>query len=146
FIAGHQMLIACVLIKHFPFQVEAETSPHLLKREVLLIQRDGPAPAVLATSPAIDDVPSGTPLAEAIARHPLALQREADAPAYQRRFEEVLTALEGVSPLVEANGLGCAYVGLDGMGEMYGGIDNLLQVLREAVPPGLEPRFGLGPG
>ncbi len=156
------MLIACVLIKHFSFQVEAEAMPHLAGREVLLISREGKTPAVAGTSPAITDVPAGTPLSEALARHPLALQREADLPAYRRRFDEVLDALEAVSPLVEENPslrrgsgqalgsgraeLGCAYVGLDGLAELYGGMTKLLQALQEVVSPRLEPRFGIGPG
>src|ERR1051325_6583608 len=113
------MLIACVLIKSFPFRVEAEAAPHLEGREVLLIRREGKTPTILATSPAIEDVQAGMPLAEGLARHPLALQREADMPAYRRRFDEVLDALEGVSPLVEEQELGCVYVGLDGLAEMY---------------------------
>lgn len=140
------MLTACVLFKNFPFQVEAEGQPHLSGREVLLVNREGKSPTVFGASPAIVEVVPGTPLSEALARYPLALQREADVPAYQRRFEEVLVALEGVSPLVEENGLGCAYVGLDGLTEMYGGFTDLLKALQNAVSPRLEARFGIGPG
>lgn len=140
------MLVACVLLKHFPFQLERERLPRLVGHEVVIVETRRNNRTVLDTSPAISGLSPGTPLQEGQARYPEAIQLEADIPLYQRRFEEILAALEQVSPVVQESELGCAYVGLDGLSGMYGGTDGLMKVLKAAVPPNLEPRFGIGPG
>lgn len=140
------MLVACVLIQHYPFSIERERTPFLAGREVLVVQAQGARRTVLDTSPSIKDVLPGTPLAQAQSRHPLALLREADHLRYQQRFEELVAALEQVSPIVEPGEPGCIYVGLDGLASMYGGGEGLIKALVRSVPAALEPRFGIGGG
>ncbi|MBI4496608.1 MAG: DNA polymerase Y family protein [Chloroflexi bacterium] len=140
------MLVACVLIDHFPFRMEARRDPFLAHEDVIIIQEVQRKRLVLDTSPTITDIPAGTPLQQALSRHPVALQREADVALYRRQFDEVLTQLEQVSPIVQEAHRGCAYLGLDGLEDMYGGRAGLLTALERAVPPDLGPRFGVGPG
>ena len=71
---------------------------------------------------------------------------ESDEPHYRQVFDGVLAALQGVSDRVEAAELGTAYVGLDGLNEMYGGSARLARALLNAVPPDLQPRVGLARG
>jgi DNA polymerase-4/protein ImuB len=58
----------------------------------------------------------------------------------------VVLALEQRSPLVEQADLGCAYVGLDSLDEMYGGEARLITSLLQAAPHQFNPRVGVAAG
>jgi DNA polymerase-4/protein ImuB len=68
---------------------------------------------------------------------------EADIPFYESIFEEITTSLEQRSPIVERGEMGCAYVGLGGLEEMYGGEASLVKTLIHAVPEYLGPKVGV---
>ena len=72
------MRVACVLLPHFPFQVERLNAPDLVGRAVVIVDPRGKKRTVLDVSPALKDVRPGTPLMEVLSRHPTTLQREAD--------------------------------------------------------------------
>ena len=139
------MLVACVLIKDFQFQIEKQRTPHLKDRQVLIVLNAGGKRVVSGASPNVQ-LAANTPLTEAQGRYPRALLIEADLPGYVRRFDEILECLEQVSPVVEPSDPGCAYVGLDGLASMYGGSVGLLEALKGAVPAHYEPRFGISSG
>jgi DNA polymerase-4/protein ImuB len=86
------------------------------------------------------------PLQEAQARFKDAALVEADTAYYQSVFGRILVRLGDVSPVVDAADLGCAYVGLDGLEEMYGGLAKLINTLLQSVPHHLRPRLGVSQG
>jgi DNA polymerase-4/protein ImuB len=71
---------------------------------------------------------------------------EADDAYYQSQFNGILDALAERSPVVEDAGLGCAYVGLDGLEALYGGDARLVVTLQTAVPGHWRARVGIGSG
>jgi len=98
---------------------------------------------VVDASPQAKGIIPGMPLPEALSRCPGAVLLEADLPPYQVAFNSLLDSLEEVSPLVEGADLGLAYVGLDGLEELYGGEEPLLAALGRAVAP-YEAGTGVG--
>jgi DNA polymerase-4/protein ImuB len=83
------------------------------------------------------------PLPEALSRRPGATLLEADMPRDKAVFDRLLDSLEKVSPLVEGAELGLAYVGLDGLEELYGGERAMLAALDRATVP-YEAGIGVG--
>ena len=140
------MSIACVLITHLPAKVELRRRPHLADVPAVIVDRSGRRPMVVDRFPAADRVPLGAPVEEALSLHAGAVVIEADEPAYRAAFQRVLTALQGVSDRVEEAELGTAYVGLDGLQEMYGGEARLVSALLSAAPGDLAPRIGVAQG
>ena len=67
-------------------------------------------------------------------------------PHYQLVFDSLIEALESRSPIVEKGELGCAYVDLRGLEEMYGGEARLIATLLQAVPHWFNPRIGVAAG
>jgi nucleotidyltransferase/DNA polymerase involved in DNA repair len=77
---------------------------------------------------------------------------EPDPTHYDSATADILEALEGLSPVVEPSGAGRFYVGMDGMGRLYGSpvnqIRRAMRCLLEVLPPALAASFraGLAPG
>ena len=140
------MRVACVLVDHFAFRIEALRQPGLVKRRVIVFQRSASQSMVFDTSPDMRDVSPGMPLQEALARCKDAVIIEANVPSYERVFEQTLLRLGNWSPVVEGADLGCAYVGLDGLQETFGTEDRLIDALLHSVPDHLEPRLGISQG
>jgi DNA polymerase-4/protein ImuB len=86
------------------------------------------------------------PLQQALSRCKDTLLREADCAKYEDEFERVMDALGRRSPVVELTGLGCAYIGLDGLAPMYGGDSQVVAAILGTVPGGFEPRLGVARG
>ncbi len=129
--------------------MELRRRPHLRKRPVVIVDRSSGKPVVTDFLPDCIGIGRGMSLGQAMSLHsgagiPTAL--ESDEPRYRKVFDAVLAALQGVSDRVEAAELGTAYVGLDGLGGMYGGSARLARALLNAVPPDLQPRVGLARG
>ena len=140
------MHVACVLIDHFPFKLEAVRDPLLKRRRAIVFKRSGSQRTVVDASPGIKRVVAGMPLQEAQSICKDAVLIEADIPRYERDFSHVLLRLATWSPVVEAAGLGRVYVGLDGLERTYGGEAQLIDGLLQAVPGHLEPRLGVSQG
>src|SRR4029450_3967044 len=70
---------------------------------------------------------------------------EARPGLYRERFERMLDALDLVSPLVEGAELGCASVGLDGLGGIFGDEPAIAKAMIDGVRNaiGLRPRVGV---
>jgi DNA polymerase-4/protein ImuB len=135
-----------VLVDHFPFKVEAARDPRLAKRRAIVFTRSGSRRTVLDVSPAVEHVTPGMSLQEAQARCKDAALVEADMPGYERAFGHMLLRLGNRSPVVEAAGLGCAYIGLDGLEDTYGSEARLIDSLLHSVPQHFEPRLGVSRG
>ncbi|MEE8473195.1 MAG: DNA polymerase Y family protein [Dehalococcoidia bacterium] len=140
------MNVACILIDHLPYKLEIQRDPGLVGRGALIFQCRGSMRTVLDVPPDTPGVTPGMPLQEALSRCREGVPVEADVPHYERVFNHILSSLEDWSPVVEGAGIGCAYVGLDGLEETYGGHEQLISGLLQAVPQHLEPRLGIGRG
>ena len=62
------MRVACMLVDHLAFRIEALRQPGLARRRVIVVQRSGSQSTVFDTSPNVPDVTPGMPLQEAQAR------------------------------------------------------------------------------
>ena len=146
---GHpsaDMKIACVLITHLPMKAELRRRVELQRKPVIITESLGSKQIVMDRSPEVKGVIAGMPLQEALSRSKAATLLQADGPYYYEVHDTVVGRLAQRSPLVEGAELGCAYVGLDGLNEMYGGEARLVTSLLQAVPHGLNPRIGLAEG
>ena len=140
------MQVACVLIDHLPYKLEVQRNSGLRKRRAVIFQHRGSRRIVLDASPTAKEVSQGMSLQEALARCKDAVPIEADVPMYEREFDAMLLRLGDRSPVVEPAGLGCVYVGLDGLQTTYGSEERLMELLLQAVPSFLGPRMGVSTG
>jgi nucleotidyltransferase/DNA polymerase involved in DNA repair len=142
--------VACVWVSHFPVAIERRYSPALSRRAVIIGETPDQRGAVLDCSPEAEakGVHVGMLLRQALGLCPQAFFLPADLPRYGDSFDQILHALEALSPLVEPAALGCAFIGLDGLNghcrdEMALG-DALAQAVRQAS--GLVLSVGLAEG
>lgn len=136
----------CVLLPHFPWRCEVRRNPALAGRPGLVVQSKdvaGSPKLVFDFSPELDGLQPGMPLQQALARHGQAALLPADTPCYRTAFNEILDALENISPLVEEADLGGAYVGIDGLHLIYPDDSAIIAAVREAVPGVFSPRMGI---
>ena len=138
------MKVACALITHLRIKAELERQPQLGDLPTIIVDRSQTRPLVIDSSPGT--APPGITLEQALALRPNAVVLEADEFHYRRIFRQVLTALLAVSDRVEDADLGVAYVGIDGLEQMYGGEARLVNTLLNAIPRWLNPRIGVGEG
>ena len=113
---------------------------------MIITESYGSKNLVLDISAEARGVSAGMPLAEAMARCKDASLVQADAPYYNETFDKLVKALELRSPVVERDGLGCAYVDLDGLELMYGGEARVVASLLQAAPSEFNPRVGVAGG
>ena len=140
------MKIACVLITHLPMKSELQRYTQLRGKPVIITENIGSKQVVVDHSPEARGIIAGMPLQEALSRCKNATLLQADQPRYHADFDKVAGLLTQRSPLVEKGDLACAYVGLDGLEEMYGGEARLVASLLQAAPHGFSPRIGLAEG
>ena len=137
------MKVACVLITHLRAKVEMRRHPHLKNSPAIIVDSSGPKPVVVDHLPACRGVAAGMTLEQALSRQGDAVVLEADEQSYRRVFSQTLASLQGISDRVEKADLGVAYVGLDGLEDMYGGEARLVNSLLNAAPQDLAPRVGV---
>jgi DNA polymerase-4 len=137
------MRILCILLSHFPLMCEVREQPDLRGRPAVVTRAEGSQKVVLDFSPGLEGLQPGMPLQQALARYGEARLLHADMPRYWSVFDEILDALEKRSPLVEGAGLGCAYVGLDGLQIIYPDDGALVAAMRQAVPDIFSPLMGI---
>ncbi len=140
------MQVACVLVTHLPMKAELRRYPELRGSPAIIVTTSGSKQQVLDHAPEARGVIAGMALQEAAARCKNAVLLAADGPYYEKAFAGVIHSLEQRSPLVEPAGLGCAYVGLDGLEAMYGGEASLIASLLKGVPQAFNPRLGVAAG
>ena len=137
------MKVACVLVTHLRAKVEMRRHPHLKDSPAVIVDRSGPKPVVVDHLPACKGVSAGMTIEQAMSRQTNAVVLEADEQSYRRVFGQALASLQGTSDRVERSDLGVAYVGLDGLEDMYGGEARLVNALLNAAPHDLAPRVGV---
>jgi nucleotidyltransferase/DNA polymerase involved in DNA repair len=138
--------IACMLITHLPVKAEIRRYTKLRGRPVIITESYGSKDMVLDSSAEALGVRSGMPLAEAMSRCKEASLIQADSPYYNDTFDKLIRDLELRSPVVERDGLGCAYVGLEGLDLMYGGEARVIASLLQTAPTEFNPRVGVAGG
>src|SRR3990170_7892037 len=109
---GRPMPIACVYVPRFAVEAERQRRSGIAARLVLIGES-----AVFDCSLGAETsgVRPGMRMSEAIGLCHKAVVLPPDIPHYQRCFEEALDVLDCLSPVVEAAGLGAAYLSLDGL-------------------------------
>ena len=137
------MKVACVLVTHLRAKVEMRRHPHLRDRPAVIVDRSGPRPVVVDHLPACRGVAAGMTLEQALSRQADAVVLEADDQSYRKVFNQMLASIQGISDRVERSDLGVAYVGLDGLEDMYGGEARLVNALLNSAPQDLAPRVGV---
>ena len=137
------MKIACVLVTHLRAKVEMRRHPHLKDMPAVIVDRSGPRPVVVDHLPACRGVAAGMTLEQALSRQADAEILEADYQSYRKVFNQMLASMQGISDRVERSDLGVAYVGLDGLEDMYGGEARLVNALLNSAPQDLAPRVGV---
>ena len=135
-----------MLVTHLPVKAEVRRYTQLRGKPVIIIESYGSKDLVLDSSAEAKGVTAGMPLAEAMARCKDASLIQADAPYYNNTFDNLIKALELRSPAVEKDGLGCAYVGMEGLEMMYGGEARVIASLLQAAPAEFNPRVGVAEG
>lgn len=140
------MLIAFVMIDHFPYKFEEHKDVRLKKRNVVIFHKSGTRSVIMDTSPGLIGVNRGMSLQEISVSLSDVITIEADIDAYNREFNSILIRLGNRSPVVEPSSLGSAYVGLDGLNNTYGSEGQLVDVLLQAVPDYMKPRVGVSNG
>jgi len=144
------MRAACVFVPRFRLAVELASGRAPRGRAVVIGEAADGRKAVLDCSPEAEaqGVRPGMPVREALGLCRDAVFLPPDPIRYHEMSEAFLSALAGVSPLVEAGDLGLAYVGVHGLqghyeDEMALG-EALVRAGREGV--GLEASVGIAEG
>ena len=138
-----EMIVACVLITHFRAKAELIRRPELEGRAFVVSDRTRPGSLVIDYSPAARGVLAGMTLQRAVSTVSDLTVLDADGPYYEVLFERLLDSLGRVSDMVEAGGLGEAYVRLGGLERLSGGEEGAASTLLNAVSGHLNPRVGV---
>ncbi len=139
------MIILCILLPHFPWRCEIRRHTDISDRPAIVVQSKDAASSqklVIDYSPGLENLPYGSPLQQALARHDDVEIIQADIPYYRTAFSEILDALEQVSPLVEGADLGCIYIGVDGLQLIYPDDNALVNAVRGVVMD-FAPQIGI---
>ena len=137
------MIVACILITHLMAKAELIRRPELEGRAFVVSDRTRPGSPIVDRSEAARGGVSGMTLQRAVSSMPDLTVLDADEPYYEVLFDRLLDSLGHVSHMVEAGGLGEAYVRLDGLEGLYGGEAGGVSALLNAVPDHFNPRVGV---
>src|SRR4051794_23513261 len=111
-----ETLVACTWMPRFEVQVERWRCPELAEAPLALLTADrNPVVAACSHEAEAAGLRAGMPLREVMATAPEAALRTADPCGYAEVFSMTLSALEGVSPLIEPGEPGLAFLGLEGL-------------------------------
>ena len=130
------MRVLCVLLPHFFWRCESRRHPDIAGRPAFVIQSKdaaGSQKMVMDYSPGLEDLQTGMPLQQALARHGEAALLPADINYYRNVFNKILDEMERISPLVEGADPGCIYIGADGLQLIYPDDNALAGAVRAAV-------------
>ncbi|HEX5140376.1 MAG TPA: hypothetical protein VFX19_05510 [Dehalococcoidia bacterium] len=141
------MRIAFVTIPRFACAVEAQRDPSLARIPLIVGDADEPRRVFdCSEAAAAAGIWPGMSIRNALAASPDAAVLGPDPVLYRNRWHTALEALDSISPEIEDNGLGQAYVNVEGLGPNYRNDEalaaHIVSVIREAC--GLEARVGLG--
>jgi len=129
------MKVACVYLEHFAVALEARESPALLCRPLIIGGFPGERKPVFACSAeaARMGIVAGMPLRQAHHICPDALFIPLDKNKYICAFDEILDILERLSPTVEPDGLGKAFLDVSGLEGLIGPDKDIARRVRTGV-------------
>jgi nucleotidyltransferase/DNA polymerase involved in DNA repair len=141
--------IAFVSIPRFPCAVEVQRQPGLTQQPLIVGDAEQPKRVLDCSENAREQgVRYGMTIRQALSRCPEAVIAPPDPVLYRTTWETVLAALGEVSPEVEDEEMGRAYVNVEGLGSHYCSDKAFTSHLIETVldASGLEARLGMGNG
>ncbi|MQF68927.1 hypothetical protein FIM12_01135 [SAR202 cluster bacterium AD-804-J14_MRT_500m] len=144
FVKRPQVLVGCVLIPHFVVTAESLRNPETSTQGLIVMQSNGSRRTVCDSSPTLTGIRPGMRLQEAVSFAKDVRLLELDTPYIERLFEDILSALELVSPVVETPDLGCAYIDLHGLERLYGSDVRIAQAIQHATPETWKAQVGIG--
>jgi len=129
------MKVAYAFVPHFPVAVERREDPSLKGMAVVIGGLPHERGSVYELSPEAFDqgLRVGMSLRQAEELCPEAIFLPTREERYTAAFEEMLTALERFSPLIEPDGLGGAYLEVSGLHHIYGPDEHLGRSIALAV-------------
>jgi DNA polymerase IV len=140
------MKVLCVLLPNFPLRCEIRKNFAVSNVPAVLTYSAGSQKLVLDYSPELVGLQRGMQLQQALSLHGEVELLHADIPHYWQVFNLILDSLELKSPAVEGIELGCAYLDLDGLQQIYGNDNTLVRDVKEAIPDTFAPRIGIAGG
>jgi DNA polymerase IV len=140
------MKILSVILSHFPLKCESVRNTSIKGYPAVVTYAEGSQNLVLDCSPDLKDVQQGMTLQQALSLHGEVKLVYADMPYYRSIFNELLDNLELKSPLVEESGLGCAYLGLDGLQSIYPDDKALVTSVKSVIPSIFTVLLGIAEG
>ena len=137
----------CCWIPLFALRLEEARRPELASRPAALLTADTTR-RVWQVSPLARraGVRPGMAVSRAIGLCPTLRLCEPDPVFYEEEFARLVAALGRVSPVVEPVELGRAYVGTDGLEGVHGGIESIVEVVRDSALPTPHSALRLGWG
>ena len=141
------MLTACLFITHFPARCEVQRQrvDGARPKPIIVYDSGSANPAVVDCTPEVQSK-RGHSLAVARARCPDATVVKEDQDYYRAQWDSVVSGLMQVADRVEDSLIGCAYISLDGLQAMYGGLANVIDAIMAVPPSWLPPRLGVAHG
>jgi nucleotidyltransferase/DNA polymerase involved in DNA repair len=124
----------CLWIPNFPLHCEEARRPDLADRPAALLAPED-SRRIWQVSPRArrEGVRPGLTVSQAIGLCPTLALVEPDPVFYDERFAQLLMRLEGVSPVIEPAELGRVYVGVDGLGGLFGTSERVIEVIEHAA-------------
>ncbi len=122
----------CVWIPLFALRCEEARRPELAAQPTALLSPEDTRRVWMVSAAARRmGVRAGVTVSQAIGLCPPLVLVEPDPVWYDEQFARLLLALSQVSPVIEPAELGLAYVGVDGLGALYGSPERILaQIVR----------------
>ena len=142
---GHPHATACFYIPRFALAYECALRREL--RDLPVALGGGIAgPRIQEASEDVlgSGVSPGMPLREAIALLPSVVIIEPRPALYEAAWHEIVQALQQISPVIEDERMGLAYIGTTGLEQLYD--DQLPAALLACSPSPLAARTGIAPG
>ncbi len=143
------MRIAFVSVSHFPCAVEVQRSPHLGEESLIVGDAEAPKRVLDCSAAAAGlGVHPGMQIRKALALSPDATVLPPDPVLYRATWEATLDALHSISPEIEDEELGRAYLNIDGLGRHFQDENDLAAHLAITVraASGLQAAIGLADG
>ncbi len=141
--------IAFVSIPRFPSAVSVLHQPELARRPLIVGDAEQPKRVLdCSSSASAEGVRQGMTIRQALGNCPAAVIVPPDPVLYRREWESIIDALNGISPEVEDDDLGRAYVNVGGLDSHYRDDEALTEHFVQTVrlTSGLEARIGVANG
>jgi len=136
------MRIICILAEHFCLKCETLRNPQPAGCLPVITCTPVSQKLVLDYSPELKNIYRGMPVQQALALNRNIKIIDGDLPYYRNVFDDLLNALELISPQVEGSEPGCAYLGLDGLQSIYPDNETLVTQIKKAISDSINNQSG----